>query len=253
MDQIFPKPVDDVDVLGIFGADERPVFLNRPWVMCNMISTIDGAIALDGLSGGLGGPGDKAVFSAIRSVADVIIAGAGTVIAENYRRPQAGEQIQQLRQSRGQTALPRIAIVSASLRIDPNHRVFDADAPPIVITHAQSPETARSALAEVSDIIIAGQDTVDLPLALEKLRANGAGCVLVEGGPTLNGSFVDHDLIDEWCATSSPLIVGGTGSRSVAASNNVDARQYRLDRTLHHDGFLFHRYVRLRPNTNRDD
>ena len=64
-------------------APRRPP-TGRPWVLVNMVASIDGATAVDGRSGGLGGPGDKAVFHALRAVADVILVGAGTVRAEHY-------------------------------------------------------------------------------------------------------------------------------------------------------------------------
>ena len=53
-----------------------------------MVATVDGATAVDGRSGGLGGPADKGVFGAIRAVADVILVGAGTVRAERYGSPR---------------------------------------------------------------------------------------------------------------------------------------------------------------------
>ncbi len=248
MEQIFPSPVDDVDVQKLYRSDQRPSPVKRPWLMCNMISSIDGGIAIDGVSGGLGGSGDKQVFSAIRAVADVIVVGAGTVVAENYRPPEASEEIQQTRREHGQAPLPRIAIVSGSLNISPSHRVFDPESPPIILTHSHSPEAARSELATVADVRVVGDAAVDLPLALEGFKDDGTQCVLVEGGPTLNGAFVDQDLIDEWCLSSSPTIVGGNGPRIVVSRNNGPGQHFHLNRTLHDGGFLFHRYLRDRPN-----
>lgn len=246
MDQLFPTPVDDVDTTALYAADQRPAPAERPWVLANMISSIDGAVAIDGVSGGLGGPGDKAAFRAIRGVADIIVAASGTVIAENYRRAQTPPEIQETRVARGQSPLPRIAIVSGSLNISPDHRVFDPEARPLIITHEESPANRREALAEVADFVVAGSETVDLADALRQLRQLGARTVLVEGGPTLNAAFVGEDLIDEFCLSFSPLLIGGSGPRVVGSTHNHGPRPMRLDRTLHQDGFLFHRYVRDR-------
>ena len=246
MDQLFPTPVDDVDTTAVYAGDDRTATGDRPWVMANMISSVDGAVAIDGVSGGLGGPGDKAAFRAIRAVADVIVAASGTVIAENYRRPQTPPDIQEMRVARGQSPLPRIAIVSGSLNIAPDHRVFDPEAPPLVITHAQSPADRRRMLGDVADIIVAGDGSVDFADALQQLKALGADTVLVEGGPTLNAAFVGEDLIDEFCLSFSPLLVGGSGPRVVGSTHSHDPRPLHLDRTLHEDGFLFHRYLRQR-------
>jgi len=114
MRQLFPTPVDDVSVAETYAADARPAPSDRPWVMANMISSVDGAIEVAGVSGGLGGPGDKEVFSAIRGVPDYILVGSGTVIAENYRRPQTSPAQQAVRTARGQRPLPQIVIVSGA-------------------------------------------------------------------------------------------------------------------------------------------
>jgi riboflavin-specific deaminase-like protein len=246
MDQIFPSPVDDVEPETLYAADERPPLPDRPWVMSNMISSVDGGIAIDGVSGGLGGPADKRIFSAVRAVADVIVVASGTVIAENYRRPQTPEAIQERRVARGQAALPRIAIVTRSLKIDPTHRVFDPEARPIIITTSDAPDDRRQALEPVADLMTAGTGSVDLIAALRQLSRSGANVVLVEGGPTLNGAFVDADLVDEVCLSFSPVVIGGNSPRIVNRSANTDPRHMRLDRTLHEDGFLFHRYLRER-------
>ena len=244
MEQIFPSPVDDVDPVALVAGEERPSPIDRPWIVSNMISSIDGAVAIDGVSGGLGGAGDKAVFSALRAVADVIVVASGTAVAENYGRPQTPEHIQKSRIERGQAPLPRIAIVSSSLSIDPDHRVFDPAARPMIITHDKSPHEKREALAAVADIVIAGEAEVDLEAAMNDLHHNGARCALLEGGPTLNGAFAAADLIDEWSMSSAPVIVGGTEGRTVRSNHSFEPRHFRLERTLHDEGFLFHRYVR---------
>lgn len=246
MQQIFPEGLDDVDVQSVYQADVRAPIGDRPWVMCNMISSVDGGIAVDGTSGGLGGDGDKAVFDALRSIPDVIIVASGTVIAEDYRAPQTPDDVEVARQARGQKRRPRLAIVTRSLSIEPRHQVFDADARPLIITTADSDETKRNELAAVADIVTAGQDDVDLLNALQQLREGGAETVLLEGGPTLNGAFVDADLVDELCLSFAPFLLGGGSTRIIAHSKVGKLRDLRLERTLHEDGTLFHRYVRHR-------
>ncbi len=246
MEQLFPSAVENVDAVALYAADDRTPPPDRPWVLANMISSIDGAIELDGVSGGLGGPGDKQVFRALRGIADIIIAASGTVIAENYRRAQTPDNIQQMRLDRGQSPRPRIAIVSNSLSIESNHRVFDPEARPLVITSHDAPADRRERLSAVADVITAGHESVDLADALGQLRSLGAQTVLVEGGPTLNAAFAAADLLDEFCLSFSPMVAGGSGPRAVGPTDNALAHQMELDRVLHQDGFLFHRYLRKR-------
>src|SRR4051794_12973115 len=88
--QLFPVPIDEVDPVQCYAADEWPP---RGWVMVNMITTVDGATAAAGRSGGLGGPADKKVFGAIRATAATILVGAGAGRAEDYGAPQSGGRL----------------------------------------------------------------------------------------------------------------------------------------------------------------
>src|SRR5205823_11342695 len=130
--QLFPIPMDDVDPAASYAADDRT---GPRWVLVNMITTVDGATTVAGRSGGLGGPADKRVFAAIRSVADVILVGAGTVRAENYGPDR------------------RLAIVTASLDLEPDARVFTGDVPPTVLTTSDADPGRRTALAGVANIV----------------------------------------------------------------------------------------------------
>ena len=246
MDKLFPSPVENVDPVELYAADNRPGPPGRPWVLTNMISSIDGAVVVDGLSGGLGGPADKAVFRAIRGVADVIVAASGTVVAENYGPPQTPDHIQKMRVERGQDPLPRIAVVTNSAKIDPAHSVFDSASRPILVTREQAEASRVDAIAAVAEVIKAGSDTVDLGAMLVELGKRGAKTVLVEGGPTLNAAFVAEDLVDEFCLSFAPILVGGNGPRAVGAMDSSPAYPMSLDRVLHEDGLLFHRYLRNR-------
>lgn len=241
--QLLPVPLDDVDVPATYAADARPAPPGRPWVLANMVTSLDGAATLDGRSGGLGGPGDRAAFGAIRAVADVIVVGAGTVRAEGYRPPRAADAVQAARVARGQGPLPRIAIVSGRLDLDPGAEVFGAG-DPLVVTHAGADGARRAALGAVAEIVEAGATNVDPAAALAALaERTGARVVLCEGGPSLLGTLLDADLVDELCLTLAPCVVGGDAPRLVTgASSGVTG--FRLDRLLAAGDELIGRWVR---------
>src|SRR6478735_5106041 len=94
------------------------------WLRANMVASVDGAIAVQGLSAGLSSPADKRVFSVLRSLADVVMVGAGTARAENYGGARIPERFAGLRSSLGQAAVPPIAVVSRRLDLDPEARLF---------------------------------------------------------------------------------------------------------------------------------
>jgi riboflavin biosynthesis pyrimidine reductase len=239
MRELYPAIVDDVDPFERYRSDERSrVAGDGPWVLVNMITTVDGATSVEGRSGGLGGPADKVVFGAIRAVADAILVGAATVRAEQYRPPRTPP---------GRDAPPRLAIVTLSLGIDPSARIFDGarDGPrPIIVTAARSDASRRAALSEVADIVIAGEEEVDLREAIVALGERGASVVLCEGGPSLNGHLVRADLVDELCLTLAPLVAGGDSPRLAHGDAAPVIHPLRLDRIIEADGLLFLRYVR---------
>lgn len=243
MRQLLPSSLDDVDVMAVYAADERPDPGGRPWVVANMISSVDGATAVAGRSGGLGGAADKAAFDAIRAVADVILVGAGTARAERYRPPTVSDRALELRRARGQTERPRLAVVSGRLALDTSLDLF-ASGEPFVITHASADPDRRESLGRVADVVIAGDEHVDLRGALEALYERGVRVVVCEGGPTLNGQLAQVGLIDELCLTTAPLLVGGTSHRIIELGEAlVPPSHLTVARVLEQDGYVLARYV----------
>src|SRR2546426_1058691 len=144
-----------------------------------MISSLDGAISVRGRSGLLGGPGDNEVFHTLRSLADIIVVGAGTARAERYGPARVEAERQARRRARGQPAVPPIAVVTRSCDLDWSSPFFtDAEARPIVVTTGAADEDARRRAAGVADVVEAGSGDVDLAGAFDALSRRGAHHVL---------------------------------------------------------------------------
>jgi riboflavin biosynthesis pyrimidine reductase len=251
MRELWPSPADVVDPVAAYTADDRPAPAGRPWVLTNMIASVDGA-ATDsgGRSGGLGAAGDRAVFMAIRGVADLVLAGVGTVAAEDYGPARLPPEVQEQRVARGQAPLPRIAVVTASLRIEPDRRLFreaPPDARPLILTAARADAERRRALAEVADVVAVGEDQVDWGVALGVLGSEwGVRVLLCEGGPSTNARLVAEDVLDEVCLTVAPWLVGDTAARIAQGPTEGRFDRMRMTRVLEDDGYLFLRHVRDR-------
>jgi 5-amino-6-(5-phosphoribosylamino)uracil reductase len=206
---------DTVDPLDEVGRERRPTHIDRPWVLTNMISSADGATAVDGVSGALGGAGDRAMFRALRGVADIVLAGASTVRQERYRPASRHDGMVERRRARGQADRPRIAVITASARLDETLPLFqDPDDRPIILTGTSADADRLTHLRAVAEVIVADDDSVAPAWALARLHALGAGVVLCEGGPSLNGQFVAAGLIDEWNLTIAPMTVAGDSPRA---------------------------------------
>lgn len=210
----------------------------------NMVASADGAASLDGRSGALSGPADRMLFTVLRSLADVILVGAGTVRAERYRPVQAAEIWTGLRPP--DAPVPTIAVVSGRLDLNPDSKLLTAAAPgaqTIVITCAAASPERRAAIARTCRVIEAGPDSVDLKAAISALHLLGYDSILTEGGPRLLGYLDEAGLVDELCLTTSPVLAAGSADR-ITIAPSAPAAPLSLVHVLHDDGFLFSRYQR---------
>jgi len=217
----------------------------RPWITTNMVASVDGAMNLEGRSGGLGSAADRTVFHTLRSMADVVMAGAGTVRTEGYGPARLDDEYRAARLARGQAAVPTVVVVSNSGRLGDELPLLDpelvGDGPlPILLTSATG-ATAAAPLGGRVEVLVAGDTEVDLPLGLTMLAERGVVVVVCEGGPVLNGALIDGGLLDELCLTTSPLLTAGAAGRIVAG---VDERLVNLElaHLLEADGSLFARW-----------
>lgn len=247
MRQLLPHPLADIDLEDIYLRDRREPVGERPWVTVNMASSVDGATALTGRSGGLGGAADRKAFHALRSAADVILVGAGTVRAEHYGPVHVPDEHLARRHAAGRDEPARIVVVTRSLDLDVDTPFFtDTDVRPIVFTAARADPERRRAVQEVADVVDAGDHDVELDRVMAHLGALGVRCVVCEGGPTLNGFLVELDLIDEWCWTIGPMLAGGTSARATHGSAPPTARPMVLDRLITDGRDLLTRYLAVR-------
>jgi len=206
---LLPEATDQVDLAEMYSREVRPPD-GRPFVRVNMVSTLDGAIALGGRAGEISGPADRALLFVLRSLADLVLVGAGTVRAENYGPVKLPEGVQQTRVGRGQSPLPRLAVVTQRVDLDFGSRLFVGSSQrPIVIAPRGADARALEKARLVADVVVSGTETVDLPSAMAALGDSGISHILCEGGPNLNASLVAASLVDELCLTLSPKLALG--------------------------------------------
>ncbi len=238
MRRLMPDPSAVVDL------DEAYAMPGRPHVRANFVCSIDGSAVADGRSAGLSSPADKSLFARLRCHCDAVLVGAGTVRTERYGPARPSAEGQRRRSALGLAPVPPIAVVSGSLHLDESSAFFtEAVVRPIVLTVATAPAARRAALADVADVIVAGEGLVDPALAVAALVDLGLTRVLCEGGPTLLGGLVAAGQLDELCLTVSPMMAGAGGSRIVGGSISCVAARMTLLHVLEDDGFLFLRYA----------
>lgn len=233
---MIPLELTDVDLAEHYAYPEGR---SAPWVRVNFVSSADGAATVEGTSGGLGSDADKQVFGVLRELAEVVLVGAGTVRAENYRGAR--------RTTRGRDTPPPIAVVTGSADLDPTSALFtDTRVPPIVLTLATAPPERRERLTAAGADVAVLDDLAPAALVAELAR-RGLHRVLCEGGPSLFGALIADDAVDELCLTLAPVLAGGTAGRIARGPEGSPGRPMTLAGALHAGGSLLLRYARPAP------
>ena len=201
-----------------------PLRADRPTVIANFVSTIDGIVALGegdltggGLISGFHEP-DRFVMGLLRALADMVVVGAGTLRGSNEHRwiaehvhPASAAAFAAWRANMGLPKRPTTVIVTGSGDIPVDHPgLSDPTVPVIIATTPAGAERLRAA-SVAGHVSIESIDT-DGPVTgshLAELAARrGARLMLTEGGPHLLGQFVASGLLDELFLTLAPQIVG---------------------------------------------
>ncbi|MEP9392653.1 pyrimidine reductase family protein [Gordonia sp. VNQ95] len=245
--QVTSDELDDAARLRVLSNHyPYPDDLTRPVVRANMVASIDGASSVDGKSGGLGSDIDRAIFRTLRGLADVVVVGAGTATAENYHQPEPDEAFAAARSDLGQSPAPELVLISNSLSIRPDYPPL-SHAATTVLTCADSPADRRRALMDAGATLVdCGTEKVEFGRVLAHLAERGLLRVLCEGGPSLLGSIIADDLLDELCLTISPTLAAGDAARIAHGPAPVDTPPTMRP---HHilgddDGFLYTRWTR---------
>ena len=250
MKQIFPYE-SEVDPIEVYNNDIRETFESRPWILLNMVNSVEGFISFEGKAAGLSGPADKNIYQIIRGLADIILVGAGTIRTENYKAPRTPEgTLAEFRESRNQEKRPRIAVISGELNLDPEMGLFaenhPEDKPPLIYSKNASLEKNGSLFSSSAEVIGFQEDELNILKIVENLSKQKAKIVVCEGGPSLNAHLLAADVIDEFCLSISPRAVGGEISAPLLEQPVDSPTALSLDRIILEDEFLFCRYLTVR-------
>ncbi|MEN0128773.1 MAG: dihydrofolate reductase family protein [Brevundimonas sp.] len=234
---------DEAELLALF--DDTP----PRHVRANMVATLDGGgTGPDDVTGSINGAADFRVFQALRTLADVVLIGAGTARQERYRALSVPDDLVAARAARGRPPRIELAVVSRSGALPDD--LLDAEHPPYVLTTPDCPRLDGLRARVGADHVVTTGDPggIDLRAALDALADRGLGRVLTEGGPTLLGQLLAARLVDELCLTWSPVIVGGPAPRIVdTAEWFAPPRHAEATHLLHAQGVLLGRWRTSAP------
>ena len=169
----------------------------------NIVCTVDGRTSVDGKASGLGSPMDRRVMRTLRSKADAVMIGGGTLRAEKLSlgldaedpRPQP---LAVVLSNTGDVPLERNLIVDRRQRV-------------LVLLAEDAPDGAGLRIGDRAEVrrVETTSGAIDLAKALNTLKADyDVRRLLVEGGPTINHAILSLNLADELFVTLAPTLLG---------------------------------------------
>jgi riboflavin-specific deaminase-like protein len=216
---------------------------DRPYLGLNMVSSLDGKATLDWRTKGLSSAVDRRLFHHLRTQADAVMVGAGTVREERYGRMTKNEELRDKRVAEGRAPEALAVVVSGRLDLpadlpllnEPEHEVLIATG----AEHELEGTTGRLSYARVGD---------DLPRLMADLHERGVRSVLCEGGPTLNSFLFAAGLVDELFLTLNPKVIGGEAALTIVAGRElVEPVELDLVSVAEAEGELFTRWRVVAP------
>lgn len=229
-------PPELASVYGAFRLPAPAQHPDRPHVIGNFVTTLDGVVALNTpgyMSGGAisgNNAHDRMVMGLLRAVADAVVVGAGTLRSvpdhlwtAAYIYPALAGEYQALRARLGKPPAPLNVIVTAHGELDPRLPVFQShDVPVLVVTTAAGMPRIRAhdfpdwvriveigASADPSQEIGA-REILEAVCTASQVHSEGRPCqtILVEGGPKLMSRFFAEHCLNELFLTLAPQVAG---------------------------------------------
>ncbi|MEQ0561981.1 dihydrofolate reductase family protein [Amycolatopsis sp. NEAU-NG30] len=217
------------------------------WLAVNFVSSTDGAIEVEGRSRALSTPADRIVYRLGNDLADVVLVGAGTAMAEGFEGMRPDERTADRRRRFGLAPIAPVAVVTTGRSLPPDAPVITkAAVPTLVFTCAATPEPLREAWeANGARVFVTGEQQVAPELVVATLVTEGLGRIDCEGGPRLFGSLIEAGVIDEFRLTVAPFLVAGEASRA-AVGGAIDPAELALASVLTDGGSVLLRYLTRR-------
>jgi len=189
----------------------------KPKVILNAAMTLDGKIATRTGSSEISGQEDLLRVHRLRKDMDAIMVGINTVLADDPRLT-VHKISSQLEDN------PIRVVVDSKARTPPGYRILNPDAPTIIAVSHQAPQKRIKSLeeGETTEVIVCGDEQVDLNCLMEKLGEKGIKTLMLEGGSTLNYSMFQAGLVNEVRVCIAPLIAGGVQAKTLVDGEGVD-------------------------------
>ncbi len=213
MQQLFPEQ-RPIAVPGVIYDDlVFPAHSDRPYVIANMVSSVDGKAQLRGSAAGIGSRLDHTLLLHLRGLGEAVMLGAGTIRADKPLGISPPEVVA-VRVRRGLAPQPRWVLVTRSGDLPGCKPLLRAaeQRPVVLVPAGMAADRTRQRFSETLDVV--ELDTTGgssgFVAALVTLRERyHVHLLLCEGGPTILRQLFADRLLDELFLTLGPKILGG--------------------------------------------
>jgi riboflavin-specific deaminase-like protein len=217
-------------------------YADRPYVVLNFATTLDGRAAIEGRSGAIGSEVDTEMLQMLRTCVDAVMIGAGTMRAERYGRMVSDPALRGRRERIGLSQDPLAVIVSGRLDLPWDAPLFTDGGGRVLVFTASEAEPPQT---ETPVRVVRHEVGVDIIEALRHLREErGVRALLCEGGPGLHNQLQATRTADELFLTIAPKLAGGEEPR-VIEGELPQLVEWELAWLLEDHGELFGRYRRV--------
>jgi 2,5-diamino-6-(ribosylamino)-4(3H)-pyrimidinone 5'-phosphate reductase len=202
--------------------------MERPNVIINSAMSADGKISsFERRQVRISGQKDMDRVKLLRAESDAVMVGVGTVLADDPGLRVNSQDLKKMRSDRGLPEDPLRVVVDSRARTTPTAEVL-GEGCLLAVSRAASEERLAS-LREKCEIVVAGEEKVDLGEILSILKKKGVDKLMVEGGATLNWSLVEAGLVDEISVYVGPMIIGGEGAPTLVDGPGFSGDFPKLD------------------------
>ncbi|MFH0967699.1 MAG: 2,5-diamino-6-(ribosylamino)-4(3H)-pyrimidinone 5'-phosphate reductase [Methanobacteriota archaeon] len=190
----------------------------RPFVLVNVAVSADGKLSTrERKQVKISGTDDFDRVDTIKSGADAIMVGIGTVLADNPSLTVKSPERIGDRLSLGRPEHPIRVVVDSKGRTPPDAKILHkGPGRRIIAVSGEAPDERLNLLKPFADIITTGDTEVDLHILLERLGEQGIGRLMVEGGGTLIAALFRSGLVDQLSMFIGNIIIGGGEAPTLA-------------------------------------
>jgi 2,5-diamino-6-(ribosylamino)-4(3H)-pyrimidinone 5'-phosphate reductase len=181
----------------------------NPYYIANFAITLDGKVAsTTSPYWPIASKLDFEILEELRAQVDVMIHGRTTALEHRHVDYLNLSKFKELRAKYGNTGPYAYIVVSGHADTSLVQHISSVGDTKAIIATTDQAAIDENALPANVEVWRCGENEVDLGLLSEKLKEHGYRTALVEGGPTLFGSFVSDHLIRELFLTISPKLLG---------------------------------------------